>query len=90
MRRLGEEALRQIGAPVISTLSEVEFCSLIARKRLPKELSERQSRGILDLFGTHVAEGFYRRISLTADHFLAARELIGRSAGLLRTLDDSI
>jgi len=84
---LAEETLRQIGAPVISTLSEVEFCSLIARKRRLRELNQRQSRGILDLFGTHVAEGFYRRISLTADHFLAARELIGRSGGLLRTLD---
>jgi uncharacterized protein len=82
-----EDALRQIGTPVISILSEVEFCSLIARKRRLKELNERQASGILDLFGTHVAEGFYRRISLTTEHFLKARELVGAGAGSLRTLD---
>ncbi|MBI2801382.1 MAG: PIN domain-containing protein [Gammaproteobacteria bacterium] len=41
---IAENALRQVNAPVISVLSEVEFCSLIARKRRLRELSERQAR----------------------------------------------
>ena len=51
-----EEALRKIEAPVISMLSELEFCSLIAKKRWLKELNALQSRRILDLFGNHVSE----------------------------------
>jgi predicted nucleic acid-binding protein len=82
-----EHALRQVAAPVISTLTEVEFCSLIARKRRLRELSERQAGEILNLFGLHVAEGFYRRISLTAEHFLKARHLVGAPSSVLRTLD---
>ena len=67
---VAETALRQIKNPAISLLSEVEFCSLLSRKRRLKELTERQMRAVLDLFGTHVAEGFYRRVALTTEHFL--------------------
>lgn len=82
-----EYALRQIRAPVISLLSEVEFCSLISRKRRLRELNEGQARKILDLFGAHVAEGFYRRISLTTEHFLKARQFVASAHSALRTLD---
>ncbi len=84
---VAEHALRQITAPVISLLSEVEFASLVSRKRRLKELGERQARDILDLFETHVAEGFYRRISLSTDHFLRARQMIASKIGSLHTLD---
>ena len=62
---VAEEAIRRIETPVISVLSELEFSSLVAKKRRLKELNARQSRRILDLFGTHVSEGFYRRMSLS-------------------------
>jgi len=73
--------------PVISSLSEVEFCSLIARKRQLRELGERQAREILALFDSHVAQGFYHRISLTTGHFLTARQLVSSAVSGLRTLD---
>lgn len=82
-----EKALRRIQSPVISTLSEVEFASLIAKKRRLGELNEAQAQEILDLFSTHVAEGSYRRIALTTDHYLKARELIGSAKIALHTLD---
>jgi predicted nucleic acid-binding protein len=82
-----EAALRQIKNPVISLLSEVEFCSLLSRKRRLKELTERQMGAVLDLFGTHVAEGFYRRVALTTEHFLSARKLVASAQSSLRTLD---
>jgi predicted nucleic acid-binding protein len=82
-----EACLRQIKHPVISLLSEVEFCSLLSRKRRLKELTERQMGAVLDLFGTHVAEGFYRRVALTTEHFLSARKLIASTQSSLRTLD---
>ena len=82
-----EAALRKIPGPVISSLSDVEFCSLISRKRLLKELSERQASEILTLFDSHVAQGFYRRIALSAGHFLRARQLVSDADNNLRTLD---
>jgi predicted nucleic acid-binding protein len=82
-----EAALRRIKTPVISLLSEVEFCSLLSRKRRLKELTERQMGAVLDLFGTHVAEGFYRRVALTTEHFLSARKLVASTQSSLRTLD---
>jgi predicted nucleic acid-binding protein len=81
-----EDALRQISSPVISLLSEVEFASLMARKRRLKEINERQGKAILDLFGAHVVEGFYRRISLTTEHFLKARQLVAAANSALHTL----
>src|SRR5271165_7184483 len=82
-----EDALRRIDAPVISILSEVEFCSLVAKKRRLKELNQRQAKEILDLFATHIAEGFYRRMVLTAEHYLNARQLIVSMDIKLHTLD---
>jgi predicted nucleic acid-binding protein len=65
----------------------LEFCSLIAKKRRLKELTSQQAQKILDLFGNHVSEGFYRRISLTGEHYLRARELVGSTRIPLHTLD---
>lgn len=82
-----ERTLRAIEAPVISTLTEVELASLIARKRRLGELTSRQAMDVLELFQTHVDEGFYRRLSVGAEHYLRARELIGSLATALHTLD---
>jgi len=82
-----EDALRQFKTPVISVLSEVEFCSLISKKCRLKELKERQAKEILDLFSNHVAEGFYRRVSLSTEHFLKARLFVASMDRALRTLD---
>jgi predicted nucleic acid-binding protein len=82
-----ETALRDLATPVISTLTEVEFASLIARKRRLRELTERQARAILDLFTEHVAAGFYRRVPLGTEHFLRARDLVATLSSALRTLD---
>jgi uncharacterized protein len=81
-----DAALREIEAPVISNLTLVEFSSLIARKRQLKELDTRRASEVSNLFGTHVEAGFYRRISLGAEHFVEAQHLI-QAATVLRTLD---
>jgi predicted nucleic acid-binding protein len=82
-----EESLREISTPVISLLSEVEFASLISRKRRLRELSVNQAKVIIDLFGNHVAEGSYRRLAVTTEHFLKARQLLTSSDGSLHSLD---
>ena len=82
-----ERTLRALETPVISTLTEVELTSLVARKRRLGELTSRQALDVLELFQTHVDEGFYRRLSLGAEHYLRARELIGSLTTTLHTLD---
>jgi predicted nucleic acid-binding protein len=82
-----ERTLRAIATPVISTLTEVELTSLIARKRRLGELTARQALDVLELFQTHVDEGYYRRLTLGAEHYLRARELIGSLTTALHTLD---
>ena len=79
--------LRRIKAPVISSLSEVEFASLIAKKRRLKEINAAQAQEILDLFSAHIAEGSLRRITVTTEHFLKARQLIAGPKIVLHTLD---
>jgi uncharacterized protein len=82
-----EAALLRMQEPCISPLTEVEFASLIARKRRLRELSERQATEVIRLFGQHVADGCYRRLPLGAEHFLRARHLIASMASALSTLD---
>ena len=78
-----EAALLKVQEPCISALTEVEFASLIARKRRLKELGEREAKEVLRLFGQHVAEGYYRRLPLGAEHLLRARDLIASMASAL-------
>ena len=84
---VAERALLAIKTPVISTLTDVELTSLVARKRRLGELSTRQAMDVLELFQTHVDEGFYRRVSLGTEHYLRARELISSLTIALHTLD---
>jgi uncharacterized protein len=84
---IAEDSLRGIKTPVISVLSEVEFASLISKKRRLKEINERQAAEILDLFSTHVSEGSYRRVPVTTEHFLQARQLVAAPKISLHTLD---
>lgn len=82
-----EAALLRLEEPCVSPLTEVEFASLIARKRRLRELSEREAAEVLGLFGQHVADGHYRRLSLGAEHFLRARDLLASMKSALTTLD---
>lgn len=82
-----EEALRRVEGPVISSLTEVEFFSLIAKKYRLKELTEPKARRTLGTFTAHVADGYYRRLTLTAEHYAKARSLIGAFNTALHTLD---
>jgi uncharacterized protein len=84
---VAEEVILRLGIPVISHLSEIEFCSLVAKKCWLNELKKRQAREIIDLFSNHVAEGFYRRMPITVEHFIKARTWIASMTSSLRTLD---
>ena len=87
LSEVGEKVLRQTKVPVISVLSEVEFASLISRKQRLREITTRQATQINSLFAMHVAEGFYRRVALSNEHFTLARRLVSVTTSALRTLD---
>ncbi|HET7921590.1 MAG TPA: type II toxin-antitoxin system VapC family toxin [Gammaproteobacteria bacterium] len=82
-----ETALRSIGEPVISSLTEVEFCSLVAKKYRLGEFGESKARKILEAFTAHVADGYYHRLALTAEHYTRARSLVGALGTTLHPLD---
>lgn len=82
-----EAAVLGLRDPCISPLTEVEFASLVARKRRLKELGVREATEVLRLFGQHVSEGCNRRLPLGTDHFFRARDLISSMASALSTLD---
>ena len=82
-----EAALLRLQEPCISPLTEVEFASLIARKRRLRELSEREAAEVLRLFGHHVSDGHYRRLLVGAEHFLRARDLLASMKSALTTFD---
>ena len=84
---IAQETLRAVASPIISTLCEVEFSSLIARKRRENDLRASEAQDILALFASHLAEGFYRRIALSTEHCRVARELLDAHNLSLRTLD---
>lgn len=84
---MAEQALRGVEDPVISSLTEVEFFSLVAKKHRLRELSEPKARRALGIFTAHVADGYYRRLMLNAEHYAKARSLIGSFNTALHTLD---
>jgi predicted nucleic acid-binding protein len=79
--------LETVELPAISSLSEVEFFSLIAKKKRIGELTENKARKILMRFQSHLASGYYRQIAPTLDDYHQARELIGQLKTSLHTLD---
>jgi predicted nucleic acid-binding protein len=82
-----EKALRECNDPVISSLNEIEFHSLVSKKVRLKELDTTRARKVLDLFENHIAEGFYRRLVITPEHYIHARSLIRTFTITLHTLD---
>jgi predicted nucleic acid-binding protein len=87
MSAKAEKLLRKASPPVISRLAEVEFASAVSRKIRDRELAEPAGNKILNLFQSHVTQGFYHVLSMEGHHFEQAREWISRFDTPLRTLD---
>lgn len=82
-----EAYLRKVEAPVISLLTEVEFFSLVTKKRRIGDFGTSKARKILMEFQSHMKSGFFRIVSPSFDHFMTARQMIGSMQTSLRTLD---
>ena len=71
----------------ISPLGEVEFASVLARLVRMGEMAETHASTIQAAFAEDIAQGRYRLIEQTTQHYRLARDwLLSRKTGL-RTLD---
>lgn len=82
-----EKHLAMLDDIVISSLVEVEFYSVIARKIRMKDISLQTGREAVDLFEMHINEGFFMRIQFEKSHQQLAKRWLGRFDTQLRTLD---
>lgn len=82
-----EKAITALDALSISPLTEVEFVSLVMRKRRARDFTQRKAEKILDAFRAHVADGYYKKIKIEPEHYHVARDLLIKSKHGLRTLD---
>lgn len=82
-----ERAITALDALVISPLTEVEFVSLVMRKRRAGDFTPRKANKIMETFRAHVADGYYTKIKIESEHFHVARDLIATNKHGLRTLD---
>ncbi len=82
-----ERALLAIDQPCISSLTDVEMASAIARKVRCQELAPCDGHRIVNLYRSHVDNGLYRWLPLDLKHFQGARAWICQFNTALKTLD---
>ena len=75
-----ERLLQRVETPVISSLTEVELVSAIARKVRGKELSAGDGNRIINQYRSHRKDAILRLISLTEAHFQAAFNMLSYRA----------
>jgi len=88
--RLSRKAERVIGKarpPVVSLLTEVEFCSALARKTRTGEMAPDSASRILSVYRSHLEGGHYRIVPVGTAEYALASEWISRFQTPLRTVD---
>lgn len=71
----------------ISSLTQVEFASAVARWVRMKELAEAQARMVEQAFSADLRSGAFASLEVTASHLWQARHWLQRRSTALRTLD---
>lgn len=82
-----QKLLTKVDRPVISSLTEVELFSAVARKARGGELEAESARRIMAQFRSHIAEDHFRLVPVDGDHYVQAREWLAEMATPLRSLD---
>jgi uncharacterized protein len=84
---VAQKVVRSQSHPAISSLTEVELISALARKTREGGLSKQGAERIATLFLSHVEEGLYRRLLISEQHYVQARDWLQSFQTPLRTLD---
>ena len=87
LSRAVEQQLTALSQPVISTLTEVELCSVIAKKVRQREIKRVHAERLLGQFLIHRDSGFYSVVPLQTEHFRLARDWLATLSTTLRTQD---
>ena len=82
-----EKVIIRSKRPGISSLTEVELASAIARKIREKNLSPEDGNKIFNQFQTHLTESLYNLISVEDRHYRTAKNWILQFSVPLKTLD---
>jgi len=82
-----EEFLLKLKRPIISSLTEVELVSALARKIREKDLSITDGNKIFTEFQSHLKQSYFKRIAIEDSHYHTAIHWIAQFATPLRTLD---
>jgi predicted nucleic acid-binding protein len=75
------------GKAAISSLSEVEFHSAVARRVRMNDLAKSDALKVLSQLRTHVDEGLYRMVPVEQHDYVLARDWLAAFDTPLRTLD---
>jgi len=82
-----QQVIRDDVEPVISPLTEVEFCSALAIKVRTRELDMKMAQRLLSQFRLHLQDGCYRLVPVDAREYALACDWIKRFSTPLRTVD---
>ena len=74
-------------SPAVSSLTEVEFFSAVARKVRTEEIGKVDGNRIIAQFSAHLDGGLYIQLPVHNHHWRLARGWIGLFTAPLRTLD---
>ena len=87
---LSDEAERMIlaaGQPAISSLTQIELVSAVARKVREKELSKAVANRIVNQFQAHIDHNLYRWLPIEQHHYEKAFQWLTSFSTPLRALD---
>lgn len=82
-----ERFLRRLEHPAISSLTEVELVSAIARKVRDRELKKEDGNRIINQYQLHRQEAIFNLITLSETHFQTAFNVLSRFHPPLKALD---
>lgn len=74
-------------SPIVSTLTEVEFHSMLNKKLRLNQLTAGQQKRVVDKFNEHLRAGLFEMLPLSETVFHTARWVLSKSEQPLRTLD---
>lgn len=74
-------------SPVISSLTEVEFHSMLYEKQRMHHINGSQQKRIIDKFNGHLRAGLFEMLPITETVFHTARWVLSKTEQPLRTLD---
>lgn len=74
-------------SPIVSSLTEVEFHSLLNKKCRMNQLNYEQQKQVIDKFNEHLRAGLFEMLPVTETVFHTARWVLAKTEQPLRTLD---